>query len=80
MTTVRCDAVHDRHHDGHLQRLLIAPADLSLTDRQAAELPETALRVRCPRCHSLARTRAVAAAAERRRHETQAPPALFDLT
>jgi hypothetical protein len=60
-------------------RLLIAPADLTLTAAVAARLPVAELRAWCPDCHRLARRRQNEAAAHRARLDSQPAEGLFDL-
>lgn len=72
----RCDRTHDR---GRV-RLLVAPADLSLTPQQAARLTLPDLLHWCPDCHQAARRRHTAAAAIAARlqgRQAPAPEALF---
>jgi hypothetical protein len=72
-----------REHDRDRVRLLVAPADPTLTTRQAARLTLPDLRHWCPECYQMARRRRTAAAAHvarMQRPETEtAPPTLFDL-
>lgn len=69
---LRCDVVADRTPRG---RLLAAPADLALTDTEAAGLPVTELRAWCPACHKKASTRD--RASRRGREKTDLADSLF---
>ncbi|ARF56625.1 hypothetical protein [Streptomyces gilvosporeus] len=73
----RCPREHDGYsgkHGGPI-RLMAAPTDPTITDRQAVTLPAGALRAWCPNCLAAARRTA--------RQQTPAPTAdqrsLFDL-
>jgi len=76
-TEFRCD----RHHDRGGVRLLVAPADLTLSPERATHTPLADLRVWCPDCHRLTRRRQTEAARERARQESAADeaPTLFEL-
>ena len=74
-TEFRCD----RRHDSNGVRLLVAPADLSLSPVAAAELPADELRAWCPECHRLALRRHRDRAEAFTRLEAPRPATLFDL-
>jgi hypothetical protein len=78
-TGLRCDVEHGAQM-GRV-RLIVAPADLTLSPTAAARVPAGELRAWCPTCHAKTATRQRAADRERERSEAaQAPPAgLFDL-
>ncbi|AZS76378.1 hypothetical protein DDE74_11220 [Streptomyces lydicus] len=61
----RCPREHDGYagkHSGPV-RLMAAPADPAIPDRQAMALPAPALRAWCPGCHAAARKPTPAAGA-----------------
>lgn len=74
-TNFRCDRVHDRAG----VRLVVAPADLTLTLATAAEADADELHAWCPDCHRLAQRRQRDADRNRARLDAAAPDALFDL-
>ncbi|MFJ5851276.1 hypothetical protein [Streptomyces sp. NPDC092903] len=68
----------DRRHDESGIRLIVAPADLSGTPAQQAQVPTDQLRAWCPSCYRLASKRHAEDAAHRTR-DTVTTEALFDL-
>ncbi|MCP8712543.1 hypothetical protein [Streptomyces sp. AC04842] len=58
-------------------RLLIAPADLTLSTVAAAAVPVEELRAWCGSCHGKARNRQLAAARELERRQADEPLSLF---
>jgi hypothetical protein len=75
-TSGRCD----RHHDRGRVRLLVVPADLTLTTQQAARLALPDLRHWCPECYQMSRRRQTASRTAPARFDDRTDaPALFDL-
>ncbi|MFJ7238246.1 hypothetical protein ACIQWB_14085 [Streptomyces olivaceus] len=58
-------------------RLIVAPADLTLSPAAAAAVPVGKLRAWCPDCHAKAQRRQLAAAAEREQQAADEPLSLF---
>lgn len=70
-TGLRC--LHTTAHG----RLLVAPADLTLSTIAAAAVPVEELRAWCDSCHAKARNRQLAAARELARQAADEPLSLF---
>ncbi|MGA5668989.1 hypothetical protein ACPCTG_26340 [Streptomyces pseudogriseolus] len=70
-TGLRC------HNTSAHGRLLIAPADLTLSTVAAAAVPVAELRAWCASCHAKARNRQLAAARELERQQAEEPLSLF---
>jgi hypothetical protein len=73
-TDLRCDRDTE-----HRDRLIVAPADLTLSPVAAAAVPVAELRAWCADCHRKATTRQKAAERERLRQSEPATDALFEI-